>query len=337
MPEPLVTNLGISQSEITVGGTITVTWTNPTGKVENTVMTIMPIPTSTCFPVRTATLFQVSTLEIQVPLNATPGVVSFEAVDSVGDTIPGGNLTAFQATILNMITSGSEHSISSISSSVIESSFDPVSRLSIASSTFSSRTTITSPGTTISVATSQGSKAFASAGAIVGRVVGAIGGIAIISLGIWFIRNRKSRSGTMQKQSALLFNRKTTEGNDRILELFDLRPDMEYSNTISAPILSANNFIGMVHSDPSEEVVQKRRDLPAELSTAEPPLSNVRRGSYFVPSSTPRRELDAGPIGFEYRSEGEATLPPNYSDVFARSRSSSETTVPLPSTSNQKS
>ncbi|KAF8984125.1 hypothetical protein BDQ17DRAFT_1437148 [Cyathus striatus] len=114
MPGPAVTSLGIRQSEITAGGTITVTWTNPTDNMENTTMIILPTPTSTNFSNCTATLPQASTLEIQVPLNATPGVVSFEAVDSVGDTITGVNLTAFNATILITTTSGSEHSISSI-------------------------------------------------------------------------------------------------------------------------------------------------------------------------------------------------------------------------------
>ncbi|KAF8992106.1 hypothetical protein BDQ17DRAFT_1432604 [Cyathus striatus] len=112
---------------------------------------------------------------------------------------------------------------------------------------------------------------------------------------------------------------------------------MGYSHAISTPVVSATNFTGMVHSNPSGEVVHKRRDLPAEPSTADLPLSNGRRGSYYVPSAMPQRELDAGPIGLESRSEGEATLPPNYSNVFAGSQSSRETNVPLPSTSNQKS
>ncbi|KAF8992107.1 hypothetical protein BDQ17DRAFT_1460084 [Cyathus striatus] len=114
MTRPAVTYLGIRQSEITAGGTITVTWTSPTGKIGNTTMIILPTPTSTNFPNCTATLPQASTLEIQVPLNATPGIVSFEAIDSDGDTITGINLTVFQATILNTTTSGSEHSICSI-------------------------------------------------------------------------------------------------------------------------------------------------------------------------------------------------------------------------------
>ncbi|KAF8992108.1 hypothetical protein BDQ17DRAFT_1432606 [Cyathus striatus] len=325
-----MTNLGVITSEVIPGGTITATWTNPTGKIENTVMTIMPTPTITNFPFCAALLFQVSTLEIQVPLNVTLGVVSFEAVDSDGDTILGINKIAFNATILNMTTSSSGHPILSIllTNSVKGSSSDPSS---------TSRTTITSPGTIISVETLQGSKASTLVVVIVGCVVGAITGIAIISLGVWFIQNRKSKLGTIQRQNALLFNQETAERNDRILEPFDLWPDMGYSNTTSTPVLSANNVTGMVHSNLSGEIVHKWRDLAAEPSTAEPPLSNGRRGSYYMPSPTRQRELDGGPIGLETRSEGEATLPPNYSDVFAGSRSSSKMTTPLPPTSNQGS
>ncbi|KAF8984085.1 hypothetical protein BDQ17DRAFT_1437150 [Cyathus striatus] len=358
---PQMMNLGVSPSEVTPGGTVTVTWNHPTTPIPGTA-TIMPTPTNADFAASPVNLHFMTSITIQVPFGVTPGVVTFAAVESAGNAVPGVEHNPFVISIASLTTTDSNTttvtSLTSPTSPIPTASSTPpsdtamfsstlsqgglsftstTSTLKLPGETFSSSTSITSSTSTTPSSSSENSKSSIPIGVIVGCVVGAIAGIAIISLAIWFVQTHKSRSGEIHEQNALLFNRDTTEGNDGVLEPFDLRPDFGYSNATSTPVLSATNFTGMIHSNPSGVIVHKRRDISVEPSMGEPPLSNGRRVSYYMPSSTPRRELDAGPIGHESQSEGEVTLPPNYSDVFAGSRSSSETIVPLPSTSHQKS
>ncbi|KAF8984091.1 hypothetical protein BDQ17DRAFT_1437155 [Cyathus striatus] len=299
---------------------------------------------------------------MQVPSFATPGVVTFEALDSSGTPVLSVTNNPFFITIDPFSNPSASSilrpapSLTGLDSSPTSSTFDAGSQLpafsqfgssftstttsrgdltSIVSSTFSSSTSNTSSTSTTPSSSLEGSKASVSVGVIVSGGFGAIVGIAIISLVIWFVRRRGFRSVTIRKQNALLFNREQTAANDTVLEPFDLRPDMGHSNATSIPILSTTGYLGMRHSNPSE-VVHSRRDLPAEPPIAEPPLSNGIRGSYYVQSSMPRRELDAGPVDLESQSEGGVTLPPNYSDVFSGSRSSREISDYLPSTSHQK-
>ncbi|KAF8977971.1 hypothetical protein BDQ17DRAFT_1440360 [Cyathus striatus] len=336
---PQMMNLGVTPTAVAPGGIATVTWNNlpidTSGHGDSILVTIMPTPSNADFTGYQLILPSMTSLEIRAPFSATSGIVTFVAVESAGNPIPGIENNPFIINIAPTATLLPPSSSQILTASQISPS-DTAATSKLPGDTSSSSISITwSTSTTLS-SSSENSKSSIPIGVIAGCVVGAIAGIAIISLAIWFVRTRKSRSGEIHKKNALLCNRDITEGNDGVLEPFDLRPDFGYSNASSTPVLSATNFTGMAHSNPSGEVVHKRRDISAKPSTEEPPLSNGRRVSHYMPSSTPRRELDAGLIGHESQSEGEATLPPNYSDVFARSRSSSETIAHLPSTSHQK-
>ncbi|KAF8984124.1 hypothetical protein BDQ17DRAFT_1437147 [Cyathus striatus] len=335
-----ITDLVVGPMEVTPGGTISVTWGVPQHITVNTrVLTISPTPAD--FMAYTVTIPQESTLEIQVPFNATPGNATFEVVESTTAAL--GTYTGFINSKITRFTHNfTPNSFSPSVSDVAGSHFsgedsststtNGTTRLGIPLSTVSSTISLT---TAASPSASRGSTASIPVGVIVGGVFGAIAGISIISLAIWFIRNRKSGSVTIQKYNASHFNREPTAANDTILEPFYLRPDMEYYTT-STPISSATGYPG-IHSNPSGAVVENQRDLSDEPSMVEPPPPNRIWGSYYVSSSTPRRELDAGPIGLESLSEREMTLPPNYSDIFAGSRSSRETIffcLPLPTKSH---
>ncbi|KAF8992104.1 hypothetical protein BDQ17DRAFT_236697 [Cyathus striatus] len=168
-----------------------------------------------------------TSITIQVPFSVTPGVVTFAAVGSAGNAVPGVEHNPFVISIASLTTTDSNTttvtSLASPTSPIPTASSTPpsdtamfsstlsqgslsftstTSTLKLPGETFSSSTSITSSTSTTPSSSSENSKSSIPIGVIVGCVVGAIAGIAIISLAIWFVRTHKSRSGDIHEQNA---------------------------------------------------------------------------------------------------------------------------------------
>ncbi|TFK35976.1 hypothetical protein BDQ12DRAFT_262248 [Crucibulum laeve] len=198
---------------------------------------------------------------------------------------------------------------------------------SLSSVTMPSSTASAPPNTPPSSSQSTTSTSSPPIGAIVG---GVIGGFVILSglIIFWFCLRRRRRSlsefqrnnqpfpsSTATYQSYTPYPLSAPGGG---VQSANVDPEMS-SATVVSPIpnsLKGYGYGAGKRGHVPQASMSASSSAPS-TSTDTPPAASITR-----PARIPRRELDAGPVNIEEGEEDEdATLPPEYAQVFARPRS----------------